>query len=76
MAKSRLIAPLLLRLGLIALQAVPEVQSPAPGTVRVWFLRMSGLTQARIGHALQVGLPSRGRDSSGPKKGASSAQFS
>ena len=59
MQKSRLIAPLLLGLGLIALPgllpeahaALPEVHSPAPGMARVWFLRTSGLTGDMAGAA-------------------------
>jgi hypothetical protein len=57
MRKPRLIAPMLLGLALVALPALlpdayaalPEVQSPAPGMARVWFLRTSGLTDGTAG---------------------------
>ena len=59
MRKSRLIAPMLLGVGLIALPALlpeakaalPQMQSPAPGMARVWFLRTSGLTDSNAGAA-------------------------
>ena len=59
MRNYRLIAPMLFGVGLIALPALlpeahaalPEVQSPAPGTARVWFLRESGLTDNNAGAA-------------------------
>jgi hypothetical protein len=57
MRNYRLIAPLLLGVGLVGLPALlpeahaalPQVQSPAPGMARVWFLRESGLTDANAG---------------------------
>jgi hypothetical protein len=56
MRKSRLIAPLLLGFGLVALPAllseanaaVSEVQTPAPGTSRVWFLRPAGSADGNV----------------------------
>ncbi len=59
MRNYRLIAPMLLSVGLIALPALlpeahaalPELQSPAPGMARVWFLRTSGLTDSSAGAA-------------------------
>lgn len=57
MRKPHLIALTLLGLGFVALPALlpeayaasPEVQSPAPGMARVWFLRTSGVTDGNAG---------------------------
>ncbi len=57
MRNYRLIAPMLLSVGLIALPALlpeahaalPEVQNPAPGMARGWFLRPSSLTESSLG---------------------------
>jgi hypothetical protein len=56
MRKSRLIASMLLGASLLALPAllpdahagVPEVQTPAPGTARVWFLRPSDSVNGNV----------------------------
>jgi len=62
MRKYRLITPILLSLGLIALPAllpqakaaVPEAQAPAAGMARVWFLRVSDSPNGNVDGAAPV----------------------
>lgn len=62
MRKYRLITPVLFSLGLVALPAslpqakaaVPEVQPPAAGMARVWFLRVSDSPNGNVDGAAPV----------------------